>query len=71
MGYADKSGGVFFSALFRAFAAPEQRPRFGKGDRRISHGASLPLFLIFCKILSSGPFVFGRLIPKAIRSGRA
>ena len=36
---------------------------------RIVHGASLTWFLIFCKRLSSEPFPFGRLNPKAARSG--
>jgi hypothetical protein len=36
--------------------------------RRIVHGASLPWFLIFCKILPSEPLPFGRPDPKAARS---
>jgi hypothetical protein len=35
---------------------------------RIVHGQSLPRFLIFCKRLSSEPFPFGRLNPKAARA---
>ena len=35
---------------------------------RIVHGASLTRFLILCKKLSSEPFPFGRLNPKATRS---
>jgi hypothetical protein len=62
--------GICFSALFRGVTSA------GKGaaveamrKHRIVHGASLTQFLIFCKRLSSEPFPFGRLNPKAARSG--
>jgi hypothetical protein len=52
MGYADKSEKVFSSRFCRRERAVETAsPRFGMAKGRIVHGASLTLFLIFCKIL--------------------
>jgi hypothetical protein len=69
MGYAAFSRKNISRAFFQAFAARERKPTveaMRKG--RIVHGASLTLFLIFCKRLSSAPFTFGRLNQKAARS---
>jgi hypothetical protein len=39
----------------------------GHAEAQECHGASLTLFLIFCKRLPSAPFPLGRLNPKAAR----
>jgi hypothetical protein len=54
MGYAGKSEKVFSSRFCRRETAIETvSPRFGIRKERIAHGASLTLFLIFCKIIAA------------------
>jgi hypothetical protein len=64
MGYAGFSGKNFSSRLFPLSEAKRRAGRWSRprGKRRIVHAASLNRFLLFCKKLSSGPFLFGASI---------
>src|ERR1700722_1987876 len=64
-----EAGIIFRCAFSLALAAPQRESAVeAMRKRRIVHRASLIRFLIFCNKLSSEPFPFGRLNPKATRS---
>src|ERR1700722_19036976 len=72
MGYAGIKRGNFFlsSSSWRSQRRDGTGGR-GHAEAQDCHGASLTLFLIFCKRLPSAPFPLGRLNPKAARSRNA
>jgi hypothetical protein len=71
MGCAARSRVNTIARLIMTLAAPDRRRTVLAGDPGwIVHMASLTQVLIFRKELSSTPFPFGRLKPKAKRSQR-